>query len=356
MLRHAGVTVRDNVVHDNAHIGVSLSMGASDNRIEGNEIRNNGFYGLFVGKGRGRAPHGGDGQPRRNQIVRNRIYGSGAENLRAIVPALNTWTDNKLVAPPAAPRAHLNHQAPASHAHVEAVELVAVGVAEVGGVEGVAAEAGARLRPSRPVPAPSVTGRRPGPCCLRASATITPLPTVAALPSNGLVSASPGEPGAVDQTMKPSNSMMRLPPSRRAARHRTAQRGRGHWCRGSRSRSPEPSLNFSCQARAWRRAAAAATVLPAQPGVAGCAPTAPSPAASVAPINTITAGQRRASPTPPPACSTEGAPHLPRGYDPAAIAAALAWVYRDDATETYCGCAFGADLRLKPGCGYQQPR
>lgn len=63
-----------------------------------------------------------------------------------------------------------------------------------------------------------------------------------------------------------------------------------------------------------------------------------------------------------PACSIEGAPRLPRGYDAQAIAAALAWVYRgDDAVETYCGCAFGADLWLKPGCGYQnaedpQPR
>lgn len=97
----SGVTVRSNVVRDNAHIGVQLAMGASNNRIQGNEIRGNGFYGLFVGKGRGKARDGGDGQPRGNLISNNRIYGSGAENLRAILPALNTWDGNTLAAPPA---------------------------------------------------------------------------------------------------------------------------------------------------------------------------------------------------------------------------------------------------------------
>jgi len=92
----AGVTVRGNAVRDNAHIGIQLAMGANENRIEDNEVRGNGFYGLFVGKGRGRPPPGEDGQPRRNQIANNRIWGSGAENLRIISPALNTWAGNTL--------------------------------------------------------------------------------------------------------------------------------------------------------------------------------------------------------------------------------------------------------------------
>lgn len=99
-----GVTVRDNTVRDNAHIGIQLAMGASDNRVEANEVRGNGFYGLFVGKGRGRPPRGGDGQPRRNFIANNRVWDSGAENLRLGDPKLNIWVSN-LTAPPATPRA-----------------------------------------------------------------------------------------------------------------------------------------------------------------------------------------------------------------------------------------------------------
>lgn len=94
-----GVTVRDNVVRDNAHMGIQLAMGASDNLVQGNEVRGNGFYGLFVGKGRGRPPHGGDGQPRRNTIAHNRIWDSGAENLRTMDATLNTWVGNVLAAP-----------------------------------------------------------------------------------------------------------------------------------------------------------------------------------------------------------------------------------------------------------------
>ena len=99
----AGVTVRANSVRDNAHIGVQIAMGATDNRVEDNEVRGNGFYGLFVGKGRGRPPVGSDGKPRRNQITRNRIYDSGAQNLRAGDPALNSWVGNVLTAPVPAP-------------------------------------------------------------------------------------------------------------------------------------------------------------------------------------------------------------------------------------------------------------
>jgi mannuronan 5-epimerase len=97
-----GVTVHDNVVRDNARMGIQLAMGASDNRIERNELRGNGFYGLFVGKGRGRPPRGSDGQPRRNYIAHNRIWDSGAENLRTVNAALNTWIGNTLAAPVAA--------------------------------------------------------------------------------------------------------------------------------------------------------------------------------------------------------------------------------------------------------------
>jgi mannuronan 5-epimerase len=90
----SGNTLRENIVRDNGHIGIQIAMGASDNRVEHNEIGDNGFYGLFVGKGRGRPPTGGDGHPRHNQIAHNRIYGSGAENLRAGELSLNSYLDN----------------------------------------------------------------------------------------------------------------------------------------------------------------------------------------------------------------------------------------------------------------------
>ena len=98
----SGNTLRDNVVHENGHIGIQLAMGSSDNRIEHNEIGDNGFYGLFVGKGRGRPAAGGDGKPRGNQIAHNTIWGSGAENLRIMEVPLNTFADNSVgdVRPP----------------------------------------------------------------------------------------------------------------------------------------------------------------------------------------------------------------------------------------------------------------
>ena len=90
----AGVTVRGNIVRENAHIGIQLAMGASDNRVQENWIRGNGFYGLFVGKGRGQPPPGEDGHPRRNHIAHNRVWGSTAENLRMGTVALNAWVAN----------------------------------------------------------------------------------------------------------------------------------------------------------------------------------------------------------------------------------------------------------------------
>ena len=94
----AGVTVRDNIVRDNGLIGIQLAMGASDNRVENNEVRGSSSYGLFVGKGRGR-PRSGDGLPRRNEIARNRIWDSGTENVRTGDPALNAWVANTFTAP-----------------------------------------------------------------------------------------------------------------------------------------------------------------------------------------------------------------------------------------------------------------
>lgn len=89
----ARTLVRDNIVRENGHIGVQLAMGARDNRVERNDIGDNGFYGMFVGKGRGR-PRAGDGQPRRNHIARNTLYGSGVEDLRMGEPSLNHYVDN----------------------------------------------------------------------------------------------------------------------------------------------------------------------------------------------------------------------------------------------------------------------
>lgn len=109
----AGVTVRENVVRDNAHTGIQLAMGASENRVEDNQVRGNGFYGLFVGKGRGRPPSGSDGLPRRNQIAGNHIWESGAENLRTGNPGLNHFAANTL-APPAATAAIQDASVPAT--------------------------------------------------------------------------------------------------------------------------------------------------------------------------------------------------------------------------------------------------
>jgi mannuronan 5-epimerase len=92
----ARASVRDNVVRENGQ-GIHLAMGSSDSRIEDNEIGDNGIYGLFVGKGRGR-PESGDGHPRRNELARNVVYGSGTEDLRLGDPALNHGVDNAVVA------------------------------------------------------------------------------------------------------------------------------------------------------------------------------------------------------------------------------------------------------------------
>lgn len=89
----ARAVVRDNLVRENGHIGVQLAMNAVDNRVERNDIGDNGFYGLFVGKGRGR-PLASDGQPRGNYVAGNTLYGSGAEDLRMGEPGLNRYIDN----------------------------------------------------------------------------------------------------------------------------------------------------------------------------------------------------------------------------------------------------------------------
>jgi mannuronan 5-epimerase len=102
----AGVSVRDNVVYDNAQSGIQLAMGATRNRVIDNEVRGNAFYGLFVGKGRGRPQPGRDGLPRSNHIAGNRVFGSGIADLRPGDPALNTWVENSGGGP--APAAAVN--------------------------------------------------------------------------------------------------------------------------------------------------------------------------------------------------------------------------------------------------------
>jgi deoxyribonuclease I len=54
----------------------------------------------------------------------------------------------------------------------------------------------------------------------------------------------------------------------------------------------------------------------------------------------------------PGGCAADGAPARPRGGDEAALAAALTWAYRDFPVESYCGCAFGDDQRVRSGCAY----
>jgi parallel beta-helix repeat protein len=85
--------VRDNSVHENHLSGIQLAANASGNRIDANRINGNGLYGVEVGRGRGQRGTG-DGQPRQNDIVGNRIYGSGTENLHRDQPALNHYVDN----------------------------------------------------------------------------------------------------------------------------------------------------------------------------------------------------------------------------------------------------------------------
>jgi mannuronan 5-epimerase len=91
----AGVTVRANTVADNGQSGIQLAMDAARNRVEDNEISGNRFYGLFLGKGRGRPVGGRDGMPRQNQISGNRVRGSGIADLRTGDPTLNAWNGNE---------------------------------------------------------------------------------------------------------------------------------------------------------------------------------------------------------------------------------------------------------------------
>lgn len=100
----ARATVRDNVVRNNGHVGVQLAMGTRDSRVERNDIGDNGFYGLFVGRGPGK-PSAGDGEPRNNHIAWNTIHGSGAEDLRMGEAGLNQFVDNAVPARAAAPAA-----------------------------------------------------------------------------------------------------------------------------------------------------------------------------------------------------------------------------------------------------------
>jgi parallel beta-helix repeat protein len=90
----AGIAVRGNTVRDNGQSGIQVAMGSRRNRIEDNDVRSNGFYGVFVGKGRGRPAAGRDPLPRQNQVAGNRVFGSGIANMRTGDPGLNTWANN----------------------------------------------------------------------------------------------------------------------------------------------------------------------------------------------------------------------------------------------------------------------
>src|SRR5688572_30689409 len=59
-----------------------------------------------------------------------------------------------------------------------------------------------------------------------------------------------------------------------------------------------------------------------------------------------------AAPAPDPQCGAEGAPPRPDTYDERSVAQALTWAWRDHPVENYCGCRFGADQSVGPGCGY----
>jgi mannuronan 5-epimerase len=89
--------VRDNVVRGNKRSGVLVLMGTTDSRVERNDIGDNGYYGLFVGRGKGRVERPDQGLPRRNVIADNLVYGSGVDDLRLGEVGANRIGDNLLL-------------------------------------------------------------------------------------------------------------------------------------------------------------------------------------------------------------------------------------------------------------------
>lgn len=90
----ARALVRNNVVRGNHRAGVQLVMGTRDTRLTRNEVGDNGFYGIFIGRGKGRPEPPSDGVPRRNLVAGNVLYGAGVEDLRVSDGSLNAFDDN----------------------------------------------------------------------------------------------------------------------------------------------------------------------------------------------------------------------------------------------------------------------
>jgi len=87
-------TVRGNVARGNAY-GVRLSVGASDNRIVGNDLRANTLYGLYLYQGSD-VPTINDGRPTGNLFEGNDVSGNGALGLRASSMVGNDFIGNNL--------------------------------------------------------------------------------------------------------------------------------------------------------------------------------------------------------------------------------------------------------------------
>lgn len=85
--------------------------------------------------------------------------------------------------------------------------------------------------------------------------------------------------------------------------------------------------------------------------VAACSPPPPAQLGAIEARPVPAAFARTAAAT-PQACDARDAPARPDRYDPQALAQVLAWVYRDTAVESYCGCPFAPDGSVLEPCGY----
>lgn len=84
--------IRDNVARRNKY-GLRFSVGASDNLAEGNELVDNGLYGIYMYEGTD-PPTINDGRPARNVLQGNRVTNSGEYAVKTSDADANAYVDN----------------------------------------------------------------------------------------------------------------------------------------------------------------------------------------------------------------------------------------------------------------------